>query len=144
MESTEDGERVVSCLEQGLRGDKSHPKVFKMGELGMVQITRRRSENSLSHFMTKLCESCGGMGRKKTIPSLVVDLFLKIEKFAPSGFSLLRRTQKVKVLCHPEIKKHIEEKESESLDFFYKKLSLQLLLESKASLKPENFRIEKI
>ena len=144
MESSEDGEKVVSCLEQGLRGDKSHPKVFKMGELGMVQITRKRRENSLSHFMTKLCESCGGLGRKKTTPSLVVDLFLKVEKFAPGGLSLLRRIQKVKVLCHPEIKKYIEEKESESLEFFYKKLSLQLLLEPKATLKPENFRIEKV
>ena len=144
METAEDGEKVVSCLEQGLKGDKSHPKVFKMGELGMVQITRRRSENSLSHFMTKVCESCGGTGRKKTIPSLVVDLFLKVEKFAPSGFSLLRRTQKVKVLCHPEIKEYIEQKEKESLDFLYKKLSLQLLLEPKESLKTENFRIEKL
>ena len=143
MESQEDGEKVVTCLEQGLKDDKSHPKVFKMGELGMVQITRRRSANSLSHFMTKLCESCGGLGRKKTIPSLVVDIFLKVERFAPGGFSLLRKTQKVRVLCHPEIKKYIEDKESETLKFFYKKLSIQLVLISKETLNLENFRIEK-
>jgi len=144
MEDPEDGEKVVACLEQGLRDDKSHPKVFKMGELGMVQITRRRSENSLSHFMTRVCESCGGAGRKKTIPSLAVDLFLKAERFAPKGFSLLAKKQKVKVLCHPEIKKYIEEKETQTLDFFSQKLSIELLLESKEALNPENFRIEKI
>ena len=144
MESPEDGEKVVACLEQGLKGDKSHPKVFKMGELGMVQITRRRSENSLSHFMTKVCESCGGLGRKKTIPTLAVDLFLKVEKFAPKGFSLLQRKQKVKVLCHPDIKNYIEEKESQTLEFFSKKLSIDLILKSKETLNPENFRIEKL
>ena len=144
MESHEDGEKVVACLEQGLKGDKSHPKVFKMGELGMVQITRRRSENSLSHFMTKVCESCGGTGRKKTIPTLAVDLFLKVERFAPKGFTLLRKKQKVKVLCHPDLKNYIEEKEDKTLEFFSKKLSLQLCLESKETLKPENFRIEKL
>jgi len=80
MESSEDGEKVVSCLERGLRGDKSHPKVFKMGELGMVQITRRRSENSLSHFMTTLCESCGGLGRKKTYSKLSGRSFFKSRK----------------------------------------------------------------
>ena len=144
MEAPEDGEKVVACLEHGLKGDKSHPKVFKMGELGMVQITRKRSENSLSHFMTKFCESCGGSGRKKTIPSLVVDLFLKVEKYAPGGISFLKRKQKVRVLCHPEIKEYIEAKESKTLDFFSKKLSIQLILQSQERLKPENFRIEKL
>ena len=144
MENPEDGEKVVACLEQGLKGDKSYPKVFKMGELGMVQITRKRSENSLSHFMTEICELCGGLGRRKTIPTLVVDIFLKAEQLAPKGFSLLRRKQKVRILCHPDVKKYIEEKETETIDFFYKNFSIQLILESKATLSPENVRIEKI
>ena len=144
MENPEDGEKVVACLEQGLKGDKSYPKVFKMGELGMVQITRKRSENSLSHFMTEICELCGGLGRRKTIPSLVVDIFLKAEQLAPKGFSLLRRKQKVRILCHPDVKKYVEEKETETIDFFYKKFSIQLILEAKAALSPENVRIEKV
>ena len=144
METIEDGEKVVACLEQGLKGDKSHPKVFKMGELGMVQITRKRSANSLSHFMTEACPSCGGAGRKKTIPTIATDLFLKVERLAPKSFSLLKRKQQVQVLCHPKIKSYIEEKEAESLEFLKKRLSLSLLLKEKSSLELETFRIEKL
>ena len=144
METNEDGEKVVSCLEQGLKGDKSHPRVFKMGELGMVQITRKRSANSLSHLMTESCQSCGGTGRKKTIPTIATDLFLKAERMTPKSFSLLKRKQKLKILCHTKIKDYIEKEEKESLDFFRKKLSIELLLEEKASLDLSAFRIEKL
>ena len=144
METSEDGEKVVACLEQGLKGDKFHSRVFKMGELGMVQITRKRSANSLSHFMTEVCQDCGGLGRKKTIPTIATDLFLKAERMAPKSFSILKRKQKVKVLCHPKIKSYIEEKESESLEFLKNKLSIQLLLTEKPTLELGTFRIEKI
>ena len=43
MESPEDGEKLVSCLQEGFAEDKSCPRVFPMGELGMVQITRKRT-----------------------------------------------------------------------------------------------------
>ena len=144
MEDPEDGERVVSCLERGFKGDKSHPKVFPMGELGMVQITRKRSENSLSHFMTEICSSCQGQGRKKTLPTIAADLFLKIEGLAPTGFFPLKKKQKVRVSCHPKIKHYIEETEKETLKFFNKKLSLGLFLEDNPRLELENFRIEKL
>ena len=144
MEEFEDRKKVVSCLEKNFKGDKSHPKVFPMGELGMVQITRKRSENSLSHFMTKICPSCNGQGRKKTLPTITTDLFLKAEGFSPAGIRFLRKNQNLRVFCHPEIKKHIEEKEKQTLDFFNKNLSLCLLLEEDQKLSLENFRIEKL
>ena len=144
MEEQEDRKRVVARLEKGFKGDKFHPKVFPMGELGMVQITRKRSENSLSHFMTEVCPSCKGQGRKKSLPTIANDLFLKVENFTPSGFFPLRKKQKVRIACHPKIKSYIEEQEKESLEFFNKKLSLSLLLEESPKLEPENFRMEKL
>ena len=144
MESPEDGEKVVACLEKGFKGDKSHPRVFPMGDLGLVQITRKRSKNSLSYFMTENCPSCRGWGRKKTLPTLATDLFLKLESLAPSSPRFLRKKQSLKVTCHPEIKHHIEQKEQNSLEFFEKKLSCRLLLEDNPKLSLENFRIEKL
>ena len=144
MENPENGEKVVSCLEKGFRGDKSHPRVFPMGELGMVQITRKRSQNSLSHFMTDVCLSCKGLGRKKTIPTIATDLFLKIESFTLSGVRFLRKKQNLRIVCHPEIKKYIEKNEQASLEFFNKKFSLRLDLEESSKLNLENFRIEKL
>ena len=144
METFQDGQKVVSCLEKGFKGDRSHPKVFPMGELGMVQITRKRSQRSLSHFMTEQCPSCSGQGRKKTSLTVAQELFLKIENFSPSGIRLLRKKQSLMIFCHPEIKKHIEDKEKETLDFFNKNLSIHLTIKADQKLLMENFRIEKL
>lgn len=141
MEKAEDGEKVVACLEKNFKGDKSHPKVFPMGELGMVQITRKRSHNSLSHFITELCPLCKGLGRKKSLPSIAIEIFLKIESFIPSGFQLFRKKPAVKLVCHPDVKNYIEKNEEPTLNFFNKRLSLYLEEDSKLSL--EQFRIEK-
>ncbi len=144
MEELEDRKKIVACLEKGFKGDKSHPKVFPMGELGMVQITRKRSASSLSHFMTELCPSCKGLGRKKTISTIVNALFLKVENFAPVSFLSLKKNQKVHIACHPKVKNYIEENEQETLKFFSKKLSLFLELEENSKLELESFRIEKL
>ena len=144
MESPDGGKKVTACLERGFAGDKSHPRVFPMGELGMVQITRKRQGNSLSHFMTKVCPLCHGLGRRKTLSSITADLFLKAENFSPSGWRLPGKKQKLKILCHTDIKRHIESEESETLEFFSKKLAVQMVLEGDQRLKVENFRIEKL
>ena len=144
MEEIEDRKKVVSCLERGFKEDKSHPKVFPMGELGMVQITRKRSENSLSHFMTEPCPSCNGLGRKKTFSSITNDLFLKAENFSPAGLRLFRKKQSLRVFCHPKVRKYIEKEEKETLDFFKKNLLLNLLFEDNPKLQVENFQIEKL
>ena len=144
MEEIEDRKKIVACLERGFKEDKSHPKVFPMGELGMVQITRKRSANSLSHFMTEPCPSCNGQGRKKTFSSITNDLFLKAENFSPAGLRLFRKKQSLKVFCHPKLQKYIEKEEKETLDFFKKNLSLTLLFEENPKLQLESFQIEKL
>lgn len=144
MESAEDGEKVVSCLEKGFKGDKSHSKVFPMGELGMVQITRKRSKNSLSFFMTELCPLCKGQGRKKTPASIAIDIFLKLESFSPPVRRLFRKSASLQVSCHPDIKKHIEENEKHALDFLKQNFSFHLNLKEDQNLSLENFRIEQL
>lgn len=140
-----DKQKVVFCLEEGLKKDKSYPRVFPMGELGMVQITRKRSKNSLFHFMTEVCPLCNGQGRKNNLPTIVGELFLKTENFAsPGGFRFLRKKQKFQISCHPKIKKYIEDQEQETLDFFNKTLSLSLELKQDHRLNFSNFRIEKL
>lgn len=144
MEDLEDRKRVVARLNSRFKNDPSQAKIFPMAELGMVQITRKRSKNSLLHFMTDVCHTCHGQGRKKTFQNITNDLFLKVESCSSSGFRFLRRNQDIHVSCHPDIKKHIETKELASLEFFKKKLSLNLLLKENSKLQIDTFQIEKL
>ena len=146
MESAEHGRKVVDCLEKNFKGDKSYPRVFPMGELGLVQITRRRSQTSVSHFMTEVCPSCKGMGRKKSLPSVSIEIFLKLESYLPKGklekiltSSTLKKKPRVNLKCHLDVKNYIETQEKDTLDFFNKHLSLNMKMGKDLSL--EQFSI---
>ena len=145
MENAEHGKRVVDCLERNFKGDKSYPRVFPMGELGLVQITRRRSQTSVSHFMTEVCPSCKGMGRKKSLPSISIEIFLKMESYLPKGKlekllpGTLKKKPIVSLRCHKDVRNYIEKEEKETLDFFNKHLSLNIRIGKDLSL--EQFSI---
>ena len=81
MDRPEDGDALVSALKAGFAQDKNRPRVFPMGELGMVQITRKRSYPSLSALMSEKCWNCNGTGKIKSLDSVCSEVLSALERF---------------------------------------------------------------
>ncbi|MGI9548383.1 MAG: Rne/Rng family ribonuclease [Bdellovibrionales bacterium] len=146
METIEDRKKIVSCLERELESDKAQTKIFPMVDLGMVQITRRRKNMSLSHYLKKECLHCRGEGRVKTLPTIAGEVFAKLEKWSQSQSKLtsLFKTHRLKVTCHPHLKSWIEEKGRESIDFLKENFSVEADFEVDLDFPSEFFKIDKI
>ena len=142
MESPEDGEKLVSCLQEGFAEDKSCPRVFPMGELGMVQITRKRTYPSLSAFVSEKCTHCSGQGRLKSVSSVAIEVLIALEKFALSRQTWFKRKLSVRVFCHSDIKSWIE-KQPRTLDFLKKEFAIFLELVPKKQFSLNRFEIKK-
>lgn len=80
MEHGEDRERVNLRLEEGLRADKARTNVLSINELGLVQMTRKRTSDSLERVMTELCSYCDGRGRIHSIQTETYNLVRDIER----------------------------------------------------------------
>lgn len=62
MHFAEDRKFVLETLEAFLKFDRFQTKVYPFTELGLVQVTRKRSSYSLKQQLTRTCGECGGAG----------------------------------------------------------------------------------
>ncbi len=65
MEEEKSRQQVMELLSQELEEDKVPTRLFPMSELGVVQLTRKRTRTSLLETLCKPCSYCDGLGWRK-------------------------------------------------------------------------------
>jgi ribonuclease G len=78
MESPVDREKVFNSLTEELKLDRARTNVLKISELGLVQMTRKRTSDSLQHLLLENCPLCEGRGRVKSVITEAHDLLREI------------------------------------------------------------------
>ncbi len=78
MEDPEHQRQVLRMLEKYLEKDHAKSKVTGVSELGLVEMTRKRTRESLEHMMTEACSVCHGRGRLKTPQTVCYEVFREI------------------------------------------------------------------
>jgi ribonuclease G len=78
MESAVDREVVFNALLEELKSDRARTNVLKISELGLVQMTRKRTSDSLQHLLLEDCPLCDGRGKVKSIVTEAHDLLREI------------------------------------------------------------------
>ena len=78
MEDEEHQRQVHRMLEKHLERDHAKSKVTGVSELGLVEMTRKRTRESLEHVLTENCTVCHGRGRQKTAQTVCYEVFREI------------------------------------------------------------------
>ncbi len=81
MERGEDRERVNMALGEALKLDKSPTNVLSINELGLVQMTRKRTRESLERVVTEECSFCDGWGRVPTMQTETYNMVRDVERY---------------------------------------------------------------
>ncbi len=78
MLEPEHGRQVLRALEKHL--DRDHAKVnfSEITSLGLVQLTRKRTRESLEHILCEPCSTCKGRGTLKTTDTVCYEIFREI------------------------------------------------------------------
>lgn len=78
MTSEDHRRRVLSSLEQALAKDRVKTGVNDFSALGLVEMTRKRTRESLEHVLCGECPSCRGRGRVKTVETVCYEILREI------------------------------------------------------------------
>src|SRR5699024_1632122 len=75
MNSEIDKAHVLDALTDALAPDPARTRVGNISSLGLVEMTRKRTRESLEHRLCEPCRECSGRGYNKTCETVCFDLF---------------------------------------------------------------------
>jgi len=78
MTEAEHKRQVLRALERALARDRTKVYVTEMSPLGLVELTRKRTRESLEHVLCQPCPVCQGRGMVKTPQTVCYEIFREI------------------------------------------------------------------
>lgn len=82
MQDEEHQRQVIRTLEKQLEKDHARCKVMGVSGLGLVEMTRKRTRESLERILCEPCKVCAGRGRIKTAVTVCYEIFREIRREA--------------------------------------------------------------
>ncbi|WP_298436487.1 ribonuclease G [Ottowia sp.] len=136
MTQAEHQQAVLAELRKQLARDRVKTMSGGFSQLGLVEMTRKRTRESLAQMLCEPCEQCQGAGRVRTARTVAYDILREIlreaRQFNPKEF---------RVVAAPAVIEMLVDEESQHLaglsDFIGKPISLQ----AEGSVGPDQYDI---
>jgi ribonuclease G len=97
---------VLAELRKQLARDRTRTTVSGFTQLGLVEMTRKRTRESLAHMLCQPCPTCDGRGQVKTARSVCYDILREIlreaRQFDPKEFRVVASATVVEMLLDEE------------------------------------------
>lgn len=78
MKDPEHRRQVLRSLEKALERDNAKTAISAVSELGLVQMTRKRTRESLERTLCEACSTCQGRGTIKSAETICYEIFREI------------------------------------------------------------------
>ena len=82
MAREDSAQAVLDLLHACLAKDRTPTQVLGISELGLVQMTRKRTGATLADTLTSKCGPCAGLGRVKSVEAIAHDVLRSVEREA--------------------------------------------------------------
>jgi ribonuclease G len=110
MHDAEHRRQVLRTLEKSLVKDHAKTTVYDFSPLGLVEMTRKRTVESLERQLCEPCHECGGRGMLKTAETVTYEIFREIVR-AVRQFDAAR----LLVIASPKVVARITDEESNAV-----------------------------
>jgi len=136
MTEVEHRTQVLQALAGRLAGDYAKTQIMDVSPLGLVEMTRKRTRESLEHMLCQPCPSCEGRGFVKTAESVCYEIFREIlRQHAQFEF------QELLVLARPRVIERMLDEESASVAELEELTGAPIRLQSESLYAPDQFDV---
>jgi len=144
MSQADHREAVLNELNKNLARDHVRTNVNSFSSLGLIEMTRKRTRESLSHILCEPCAICNGKGEVKTPQTVCYEILREIvrehRQFNPKEFRIVN-PKEFRIVASPDVIDQFLEEENQFLamlgDFVQKPIRLQ----AEAGFKQEQYDI---
>jgi ribonuclease G len=136
MDRSADREKVSNSLMESLKKDKQKTNILKISELGLVQMTRKRTRESLTRTLCEQCPYCEGKGFLKSQTTVCYEILRAISRHISDDNS-----PRIRVTAHPEVIRLLFEQENNQLEELQRSQKTLIQLNPDPNLFQEQYEI---
>ncbi|MEM7610799.1 MAG: ribonuclease G [Pseudomonadota bacterium] len=129
-------QKVLEALHQGLANDNAKYQVMPVSGLGLVEMTRKRTRESLEHILCEACPTCEGRGSVKTAQTVCYEIFREIlRQHRQFEFAELL------ILAHPDVVELLLDEESGGLAHLAELTEKSVQLQAEQLYAPDQYDV---
>jgi ribonuclease G len=125
MEEPEHREALLASLQEALAGDRAQPHIANVSPLGLVEMTRKRTRESLEHLLCVTCPQCSGRGYVRSSETICNEIYRELMRQSRQFAS-----PELLVLAHPDVVGRLLEEEAPVLAELETQLGRPIRLQS--------------
>ncbi|HEY0192957.1 MAG TPA: Rne/Rng family ribonuclease [Kofleriaceae bacterium] len=128
--------KVWDAFQKALSRDRSRTNVTKISELGLVEMTRKRTRESLVQLLTEPCPTCEGSAVVKSVATVAYEVLREVRR---SG--MMVDNEKIEIECAPRVAELLSRQERDYLDHLEKRFQKLIIVVGQKGWKPDQYRV---
>lgn len=142
MKNKGDQRKVHQRMKAAMSEDKAKHNILPISQLGIMQITRQRHEESNTSGIYDDCHYCSGRGIVKSSRSVSIEIQRRIiSAVRQVKVDLTRRDIKFKVYMHPSSLRRLRGPDASLIGLMERNYDITLTFEASESFHVENFKV---
>ncbi len=129
--------QVLKSLEKYLDKDHAKTQVCDVSPLGLVEMTRKRTRESLEHVLCEPCVTCGGRGTHKTVETVCYEIFRELLREA----RVYDEAQQLLVMANQDVIDTLLDEEATSLAELETFINIPVKLQVESYYTQENYDV---
>ena len=102
MDSARDKKAVMDAFVKALKDDRSRTKISSISALGLIEMTRKRTGETVDTAMTEICPYCQGLGRVSSAETVSLEVERQLRHKAATTAA-----EAFIVAAHPDVAAHL-------------------------------------
>jgi ribonuclease G len=137
MEKEANRKKVYDALKEALKRDKARTNILKISELGLVEMTRQRTRESLENQLLRPCPHCEGRGKIKSPATVAYEVLRAIRRQQTNG----EADHNIVVRMHPDIANFLYDEKNNSLENLERDINRRIIIKASHDFHQEQYEI---
>ncbi|MBI5875834.1 MAG: Rne/Rng family ribonuclease [Deltaproteobacteria bacterium] len=135
MTKSANKEKVYNALKEALKSDKARTNILKISELGLVEMTRKRSRENITQLLCEPCPYCEGNGVIRSKYTVIMEIYRELLKELP------KRRRKAVIYAHPIIAELLYGESENVIEELEKRFKKRVVIKTSGALHQEQYEI---
>ncbi len=137
MERDAHRQSVFTELQKAMQSDRIHTTISNFSELGLIEMTRKRTRDSLAHVLCEPCPMCQGRGEIKTGRTVCYEILREILR----EWRQYPEIKEFSIIANQGVIEQFLEEESAALDLLQDFIQCPVSLQVESAYTPEQYDI---